>query len=120
MISDIFFILLEGRRPPRHRQWQQVKLEGGRTRSQLRRNLEEAVQDFESTPGRDHATLATDIEDNLGRLATDCTMEGKAHDELHKWLMPFPGLSAAYSSATDPQVQPQKLHEIKQALVVFN
>jgi len=84
------------------------------------RNLEKAVQDFDSTPGRDHAILAAEIEDNLGRLVTNCTMEGKAHDELHKWLMPFLGLSAVYSEATDPQVQQQKLFEIKQALLVFN
>jgi hypothetical protein len=51
------------------------------------RNLERAVEDFERTPGRDHAVLATEIQEYLGRLVTNCTMEGKAHDELHKWLM---------------------------------
>ena len=83
-------------------------------------NVEKAVQDFDRTPGQDHAILAAQIQDNLGRLVTNCTMEGKAHDELHKWLMPFLGLSADYSKATNPQVQQQKLQEIKQALLVFN
>jgi len=83
-------------------------------------NLEGAVRDFDRKPGRDHAALATEIQDNLGRLVTNCTMEGKPHDELHKWLMPFLGLSADYSKATAPQVQQQKLQEIKQALLVFN
>lgn len=84
------------------------------------RHLEQAVDDFDRTPGRNHALLATDIQDTLGRLVTNCTMEGKAHDELHKWLMPFLGLSADYTRATNPQVQEHKLHQIKQALVVFN
>ena len=84
------------------------------------RNLEAAVKNFDTTPGRDHAALAMEIQENLGRLVTNCTMKGKAHDELHKWLMPFLGLSADYSKATDPQVQQQKLQEIKQALLVFN
>ena len=84
------------------------------------RNLEESVRDFDRKPGRDHAVLATEIQENLGRLVTNCTMKGKAHDELHKWLMPFLGLSADYSKATDLQVQQQKLNEIKHALLVFN
>ncbi len=84
------------------------------------RSLEKAVLEFERTPGRDHAILATEIQEDLGRLVTSCTMEGKAHDELHKWLMPFLGLSADYAKATDPQVQQQKFNEIKHALLVFN
>ena len=84
------------------------------------RSMEKAVHDFEGTPGRDHAALATTIQDDLGRLVTNCTMKGKAHDELHKWLMPFLGFSAEYSKATDPSVQQQKFAQIKNALVVFN
>ena len=84
------------------------------------RNLETAVQGFDRTSGRDHAGLAAQIQEDLGRLVTNCTMEGKAHDELHKWLMPFLGLSTDYAKATDPQVRQQKLQEIKQALRVFN
>jgi hypothetical protein len=84
------------------------------------RNLEKAVQDFESTPGQDHAALASTIQENLGRLVTNCTMEGKAHDELHKWLMPFLRLTADYSKATDPRVQQEEFQEIKNALAVFN
>lgn len=84
------------------------------------RNLETAVQVFDRTSGHDHASLAAQIQDDLGRLVTNCTMEGKAHDELHKWLMPFLALSTDYVKATDPQVQQHKLQEIKQALRVFH
>ncbi len=84
------------------------------------RNLEKQIQDFEAAPGRDHAVLANEIQENLGRFVTNCTMEGKAHDELHKWLMPFLGLSAEYAKATDPLVQQAKLREIKESLQVFH
>jgi hypothetical protein len=84
------------------------------------RNLEREVQDFERTPGGDDAVLAREVQDNLGRLVTNCTMEGKAHDELHKWLMPFLALSAEYSKATDPPVQQQKRREIQESLQVFH
>lgn len=84
------------------------------------RNLEKAVQNFGATSGLDHATLAATIQENLGRLVTNCTMEGKAHDELHKWLMPFLGLTAEYSKTTALRVQDEELQEIKNALAVFN
>ncbi len=84
------------------------------------RNLEKAVQDFEKTPGAEHAKVATDIQENLGRLVTNCTMEGQAHDAVHKWLMPLLGMSAEYSKATDPVVQQAKLEEIKESLQVFH
>jgi hypothetical protein len=84
------------------------------------RSMEKAVHDFDGAAGRDHVVLATTIQDDLGRLVTNCTMKGKAHDELHKWLMPFLGFSAEYSKATDPKVQQQKFAEIKNAFVVFN
>jgi hypothetical protein len=84
------------------------------------RNMERAVQDFERSAQRDHTVLAGSIQDNLGKLVTNCTMEGQAHDELHKWLMPFLGLSAEYAKATAPGLQQQKFAEIKTALTVFN
>lgn len=83
-------------------------------------NLEQAVRDFEAQPRRGHAALATAIQDNLGRLVTNCTLEGKAHDELHKWLMPLLGLSAEYTKATEPQVQAELLGKIKQSLALFH
>lgn len=83
-------------------------------------NLEKAVRDFDQAPGGNHAVLAQDIQQNLGRLVTNCTMEGEAHDALHKWLMPFLGVTAEYSKATDPAVQQAKLQEIKESLQVFH
>ncbi len=84
------------------------------------RNLEKEVQDFESTPGGDETVLARHIQENLGRFVTNCTMEGKAHEELHKWLMPLLGVSAEYAKATDPRVQQQKRQEIQESLEVFH
>ncbi|GEM_PF-1994464 len=83
------------------------------------RNIEQDVQAFESPSEAAHAALARKIQDNLSGLVTHCTMQGKAHDELHKWLIPFLALSDEYARATDAQMQAAKQQEIKQALVVF-
>lgn len=84
------------------------------------RTLEQEVRDFERTPGGDETVLARKIQEDLGRLVTNCSMEGKAHDQLHKWLMPLLGVSAEYAQATDARVQAEKLQEIKKSLQVFH
>jgi hypothetical protein len=84
------------------------------------RTIEKAVRDLDAAPTKNHAALAAAIREHLGQLVTKCTMEGKAHEELHKWLMPFLGLSEAYFKATDPSVQEKKFREVQQSLAVFN
>lgn len=41
--------------------------------------------------------LSTLINNNLDSLTSNCTMSGQAHDELHKWLLPFLDLSEEFS-----------------------
>jgi hypothetical protein len=41
--------------------------------------------------------LSTSINNNLDSLTSNCTMSGQAHDELHKWLLPFLELSEEFS-----------------------
>jgi hypothetical protein len=84
------------------------------------RNLEKLVLEADRKPFEDHAALAAGIQENLGRLVTNCTMKGKAHDELHKWLIPFLTMAQDYTDATNPEAQGQQLQRIKQALLVFN
>ena len=33
--------------------------------------------------------LSDSLQTNIRRLTASCTMKGQAHDELHKWLLPF-------------------------------
>lgn len=39
--------------------------------------------------GDDLAELQSRLKTNISDLTTKCTMKGQAHDELHKWLVPF-------------------------------
>jgi hypothetical protein len=38
---------------------------------------------------KNYSELATKVQKNIDLLTSKCTMEGPAHDELHKWLLPF-------------------------------
>lgn len=36
----------------------------------------------------DYKALAIQLKDQNNKLIKSCTMDGKSHDELHKWLLP--------------------------------
>ncbi|MCB0401771.1 MAG: hypothetical protein KDD41_06790 [Flavobacteriales bacterium] len=81
------------------------------------RNMEKATMGFEGT---DYAALAVEIDENIRSLTSNCTMEGQAHDELHKWLVPFIGLSEAFDVAEEEAEQERIYMEIKAAFEEFN
>jgi hypothetical protein len=84
------------------------------------RNIEKDVEAFHTMRGQDHTALAGTIQEHLGQLVLNCTMKGKAHDELHKWLIPFMALTTEYADAANPAEQQQKLQELRQSLALFN
>src|SRR5690554_4525770 len=45
--------------------------------------------DYINSQDSNHKKLAQDLKVNADALIKSCTMEGKAHDELHKWLHPY-------------------------------
>jgi hypothetical protein len=84
------------------------------------RNLEQAVRDFEAAPGKDHAALAAAVQQHLRLFVAICTMQDKAHDELHKWLAPLLSLTDTYTKAGSPKAQEGFLREVKRAMAVFH
>ena len=65
----------------------------------------------------DYDEVGMKLDENIELLTSSCTMTGKAHDELHKWLVPFIGLVAEMNEATD-----KKAHfpAIKESMNEFN
>lgn len=53
------------------------------------RNMEGAVVALENPSLSECKTLSTQLQNHLNLLTSNCTMQGEAHDELHKWLLPF-------------------------------
>ncbi len=52
------------------------------------RNMENDVSNFKGTTLTEYKTLSENLQKNVDLLTSNCTMKGKAHDELHKWLLP--------------------------------
>jgi len=84
------------------------------------RNLEQDVRALESSSEKDHVALAAKIDGHTKRLISSCTMDGKAHDALHDWLMPFLQLNKEYAAATDSDAKSAKFKEIQESLAAFH
>lgn len=84
------------------------------------RNMEAGINDFEDNSERDYPRLAKSIDENIVELTSNCTMKGQAHDELHKWLLPFIELSEKFDVATEIEEQEKIYEEFKSSFEVFN
>jgi hypothetical protein len=47
-------------------------------------------------------------------------MKGKAHDELHKWLLPYIDLAKELSEAKDETEASKRFENIKSSFITFN
>lgn len=58
------------------------------------------VADFIQQKSSDYQTLAKKLKQENEQLISSCTMQGKSHDELHKWLHPHLELVESLSLAS--------------------
>jgi len=80
------------------------------------RNMEKDVIKFDKENGANYSLLAEKLKANIELLTSNCTMKGKAHDELHKWLVPFIELVDAFSKDKSAN----QLTEMKHSFLTFN
>lgn len=62
---------------------------------------EELVNVYIQDGKTDYKTLAQQLKNQNNQLIKSCTMEGKSHDELHKWLHPHLEIVKALEGETD-------------------
>lgn len=79
-------------------------------------NMENEVVLFDTQKSKDYKTLANHLKKNIDLLTSNCTMKGQAHDELHKWLLPFIDLVDAFSKDNSTE----HLIKIQQEFKIFN
>ena len=53
------------------------------------RNMEKDMIAFADNSDKNYTELVSKLKTNLDLLTSNCTMKGQAHDELHKWLVPY-------------------------------
>ncbi len=84
------------------------------------RTMEKDVALFERSEEKDYQLLADKLSDNIGLLTSNCTMKGAAHDEMHKWLLPYIGLVKELSKAKGDADSAAVYSEIQNSFKEYN
>ena len=84
------------------------------------RNMEVDVNSFAKVEQKDYKSLSEKLQSNIDLLTSNCTMKGKAHDELHKWLLPYIDLVKELSEAKDEIEASKQFKNIQTSFTTFN
>jgi hypothetical protein len=84
------------------------------------RNMENDVFSFTKVKQKDYKNLAKKLQSNIDLLTSNCTMKGKAHDELHKWLLPYIDLVKELSEAKNETEEEKQFQKIENSFITFN
>ena len=80
------------------------------------RNMEKDVVHFDQEKSTNYSLLANKLKTNIDILTSNCTMKGQAHDELHKWLVPYIELVDSFSE----EKSANQFTEIQNSFLTFN
>ena len=84
------------------------------------RIMETEVNLFKKSETKDYKLLAKKLQENIESLTSNCTMTGKAHDELHKWLLPYIDLVTDLSDVSDKTSEMKNYENIEASFKTFN
>ena len=84
------------------------------------RNMENDVVSYAKVEQKDYKSLSEKLQSNIDLLTSNCTMKGKAHDELHKWLLPYIDLVKEFSEAKDETEASKHFENIQISFTTFN
>ena len=84
------------------------------------RHMENDVVSFAKEVQKDYKSLSEKLQSNIDLLTSNCTMKGKAHDELHKWLLPYIDMIEELSEAKDETEALEKFEKIQNSFTTFN
>jgi len=87
------------------------------------RLMETDVKNFSKVQNpvmKDYNSLGENLQRNTDSLTSNCTMTGKAHDELHKWLLPYLDMVDELNQTKNGQEAASVYAKIEVAYTEFN
>lgn len=78
------------------------------------------VSDFPSNNKKNYKALAEQLKENNKLLISSCTMNGKSHDELHKWLHPYMSLLDELENSEKENEANHVFEKIEKSFETFN
>lgn len=84
------------------------------------RKMESTLLEFRMSTEPTSHQLANSLLSNIDSLTSHCTMKGPAHDELHKWLVPFIETVNQFSKSENDYEIAEGYKEIIRSFDTFN
>ncbi|WP_187263584.1 hypothetical protein [Pontibacter beigongshangensis] len=81
---------------------------------------EQILQDYSAAKATDHVVLAEQLKNENNALIKSCTMTGKSHEELHKWLHPHMELIEALSKEADKEQASMLVSDLKTSFNTYH
>lgn len=81
---------------------------------------ESSLNAFLNSSSKDYAALAKQLKEQNDALIKSCTMTGKSHDELHKWLHPHLELVEELSKASGEQQGNELTARLKKSFETYH
>lgn len=81
---------------------------------------EETLENYIANQDGNNQVLADKLKAENDSLIKSCTMTGKSHEELHKWLHPHLELVAALKKADNSQAADKIIHELKASFDLYH
>ena len=81
---------------------------------------ESILNTYVANESTDYKTLANELTDKNSGLIKSCTMDGKSHDELHKWLHPHMALIESLQDADNDDAAAKIINELKSSFELYN
>lgn len=78
------------------------------------------TNEFSGITVQDHVDLSDSLSILISELTMNCNMKGQAHDELHKWLLPFIDLNKQLKKIDQLNKGKELTTELKHELTIFN
>jgi hypothetical protein len=78
------------------------------------------VSSFEASDLESYKSLAQELAENNKVLISSCTMKGKSHDELHKWLHPYMNMISDLGDTDNLENAGLIVNDIKKSFETFN
>ncbi len=84
------------------------------------RKMEIIVNNFSGSELDDYVQHSNETSLLINELTSNCTMTGQAHDELHKWLLPFIDLNDDLVESDNISNSESMVEEQKKEIQIFN
>ena len=84
-------------------------------------HIEQMANDVKATAeNKEYDKLNKKLRAGINALTSDCTMKGKAHDELHKWLLPFIRTANEHKADMTEKQKNDWFTEVQESMTEFN